>query len=331
MQENKDSFNATDILDFLWKYKKIIIVLGILAAIVSSVVSLMIEEKFKSTVTIYPTKASAVFYSEIITENQEVGRFGEEAEAEQMLQILESSKIREKVVTKFNLMKHYEIDTSSEYKYYDLSETYAELISFDRNNKGAVRIIVLDKSIDTSVLIASYISDLFDSTKNDIIHERALFDYNIKKANLKSLQNEMATLQDSISTLTSQGVVTEDAYEGLTLAMVNAKDQKTKDLYLKKMEMTEKYGGLLNTLITEAGLLASRVSTMSFLTDQAETSAYQNISHQFRIEDATVPIKKSYPVRWLIVVISTFTTIFMAIVLLLFYEKVKELQAKSKK
>ncbi len=330
MENNKENFNAKDIIDFLWKHKKPILILGILAAVVSSIVSLMIEEKYKSTVTIYPTKASAVFYSEIITENQEVGRFGEEAEAEQMLQILESSKIRDKVISKFNLMQHYEIDTASKYKYYDLAETYSDLISFSRNNKGAVIISVLDKDIDTAVMIASYIADLFDSTKNNIIHERAIYDYEIKKENLITLQKEMAALQDSISTLTSQGVVTEDGYEGLVLAMVNSKDATTRDLYLKKMEMTEKYGGLLNTLITEAGLLASRVSTMSFLTNQAETSATKNISHQFKIEEATVPIKKSYPIRWLIVVVSTFSTVFMVIVLLLFYEKIKELNLKSK-
>ena len=35
--------------------------------------------------------------------------FGEEEQAEQLVQILQSSRIRDKVVSKFNLLDHYEI------------------------------------------------------------------------------------------------------------------------------------------------------------------------------------------------------------------------------
>mgnify|MGYP007000450701 len=71
---------------------------------------------------------------EVITEDQSVSKFGENEEAEQMLQILESSSIRSEIIDKFDLLKHYEIDLESKYINTDLTKTYLDNINFRRNN-----------------------------------------------------------------------------------------------------------------------------------------------------------------------------------------------------
>ena len=169
--------NSFDLISFLWLKKTTLISIGILAAISSAIVSLIIEEKFESTVTLYPTKTSSVTFNQNITEDQSVSKFGEDQEAEQMLQILESSSIRSRIINKYDLISHYEIDLSSEYVNTDLTKTYLKNISFKRNNNGAVLINVLDKNPDTAALIANDIASLFDSIKNAMIHERALTDF----------------------------------------------------------------------------------------------------------------------------------------------------------
>ena len=100
-----------------------------MAFISSSIVSLIIEEKFESTVTLYPSKTSSITFNQNITEDQSVSKFGEDQEAEQMLQILESSSIRSKIINKYDLMSHYEIDLSSKYVNTNLTKTYLEKIS----------------------------------------------------------------------------------------------------------------------------------------------------------------------------------------------------------
>ena len=57
-----------------------------------------------------------------------------------------------------------------------------------------------------------------------MIHERALTDFNIKKEKLNKLKSEMQQLRDTMSALTSLGVVTDDAYQALTEAYINAKN-----------------------------------------------------------------------------------------------------------
>lgn len=332
MENQKDAFTANDILDFLWKYKVIIMSLGIAAAVVSSVVSLMMEEKFKSTVVLYPTMASSIIYSDQLTNEQDPTAFGEKDATEQMLQILESSYIREKVIAKFNLMHHYEIDTSDKLKEYYLNETYTEMIGFERNSKGAVMINVFDRSPDTAMYIASYISELYDSTRNAIIHEKALIDYEIKQENLNKLKAERQAVKDTMSVLTQLGAVTMDeAYNGLVKQMEIAETKEEKEKIAKKLEMTELYGMELVSYKITLDFLEDRIATMSSVVVQAHTNAFESPSHKFVIEPASLPVRKAYPVRWLIVVVSTFSTVFLAIVLLLFWEKVKELQARTKK
>ena len=330
MSNKSNEFDSIDLMSFLWKSRKALIILGIVAAVISSIVSLMMQEKYLSVVTLFPTKSSSITFSEVITEDQSVTKFGEEEEAEQMLQILESALVREKIITRFNLMKHYDIDTTSQLKYTELAETYSDNITFQRNNKGAVLINVLDHSPDTAALIANHIADLFDTTKNAIIHERALLEFEVKKMKLHKLQDEMNVLRDTMSKLTTLGVVTNQAYQGLTLAMNSAKDDETRAKYEKKLEMTEKYGSVLQSFQVRAEFLSERMATMETSYEQSESDAQSNISHKFVVELASPAEKKAYPIRWLIVAVSTFATVFFAIILLLFVAKIKELKANSK-
>ena len=330
MSNKSNEFDSIDLISFLWKSRKVLIILGILAVVVSSIVSLMMQEKFLSTVTLFPAKSSSITFSEVITEDQSVTKFGEEEEAEQMLQILESALVREKIITRFDLMKHYDIDTAGKLKYTELSETYSDNITFQRNNKGAVIINVLDHDKDTAALIANHISNLFDSTKNSIIHERALLEFEVKKMKLHKLQDEMNVLRDTMSKLTTLGVVTNQAYQGLTLAMNSAKGDETRTRYEQKLEMTEKYGSVLQSFQVRAEFLSERMATMETSYEQSESDAQSNISHKFVVELASPAEKKAYPIRWLIVAASTFATVFFAIILLLFVAKIKELKANSK-
>jgi len=310
---NSSENQSYDLISFLWKNKNPLITIGIIALLASSIVSLLMDEKFESTVTLYPAKTSSVTFSEVITEDQSVSKFGENEEAEQMLQILESSSIRSKIIDKFNLLKHYEIDLESKYINTDLTKTYLENINFRRNNNGAVLITVLDKSPDTAALIANEIALLFDNTKNAMIHERALTDFKIKKEKLDKITAQMQTLRDTMSKLSSLGVVT-DAYRALTEGYVNSKDFEIKKSFKTKMTMTEKYGSLLKSFQVKVEFLSERLATMETSYEQAESDATSYLSHKFIVEKAYPAEKKAYPIRWLIVVLSTFSSVLLAIV-----------------
>ena len=311
-----------DLISFLWKNKMPLIIVGLISLLSSSVISFMIEEKFESTAALYPTKTSSVSISRNISEDQSISKFGEDEEAEQMLQILESSSVRIKVTEKFNLLKHYDIDLNSKFKNTKLKEEYLENINFKRNNNGAVLITVLDKNPDTAALIANEITSLFDNIKNDMIHERAREDFIIKKNKLKKITSQIQDLKDTLSKLSLLGVVSNDSYRALTEGFVNAKDSKIKKSFKEKMDMTEKYGSVLMSLQIKFQLFSERHHTLEISYEQALTNVKSNISHKFIVEKAYPSEKKAYPIRWLIVIMSTFSSILFAIAVILTNNKI---------
>ena len=317
--------NSYDLISFLWKNRKPLLVVGIIAFLSSAIISLLIEEKFESSVTLYPTKTSSVNLNGNITEGQSVSKFGEEEDAEQMLQILESNSIREEIITKYNLITHYDIDLDSKYLNTVTKNTYLENINFKRNKNGAVLINVLDKSPDTAALIANDIASLFDSIKNTIIYQRAKTDFAVKKQKLNEIEAQMQSLTDTMTTLSSMGVVND--YRALTEAYVNAKNPETKKSFKAKMNMTEKYGSVLKSFQIKAGFLSGRLADMETAYEQAESDANSYLSHKFVVEKAYPAEKKTYPIRWLIVLTSTFSSILLGISCLLIKNKIDLLKS----
>ena len=111
-------FNSINVLYFIYKWRKPLIIIAIAAFIISSIVALSIQEKYKSTVILFPATTNSIskaLLAENVVKDQDVLQFGEEEEAEQMLQILNSDEIRTKICEKYHLLEHYGIDTSPQF------------------------------------------------------------------------------------------------------------------------------------------------------------------------------------------------------------------------
>ena len=116
-QTNEFDQERQSLLVFIWKKRKIIILISVIAFMASLVVSLLMTPIFKSTAIVFPTATSTVSFSEQSNAKASSMDFGQEEHAEQLVQILQSSRIRNRVVAQFDLMKHYEIDENDENKY----------------------------------------------------------------------------------------------------------------------------------------------------------------------------------------------------------------------
>ena len=318
-----NSINQSDeLISLLWEKRKSLIIITVLTFIIASITSLMIKDEYLSTVILYPAITSSVSFNEFDSEQQKISRFGSDEEVEQMLQVLESNSIRNKMISKYKLIQHYKIDTNKKYFKTKLFDSYADKISFKRNKNGAVVISVIDNNPDTAALIANDIASLYDSTRNSMIHERALNDLKIKSSKYKKMKNQMQELIDTMSTLSAMGVVTNDGYRALTEGFVNSKDKSSKLEFKSKIEMSEKYGSLLKSFQVKSANLATRLAAMQILYEQAESNANSHISHKFLVENAFPANKKTYPKRSLIVILSVISTLLVSMIGFLIKERI---------
>ena len=133
---SKSINQSNELISFFWLKRKPFLFIIIITTIISSIFSLMMEDEFKSTVILYPAITSSVSFNEFDSEQQKISRFGSDEEVEQMLQVLESNSIRSKMISKYNLVHHYEIDTNKKYFKTKLFDEYSQRITFERNNRG---------------------------------------------------------------------------------------------------------------------------------------------------------------------------------------------------
>ena len=120
---NNNFLDNTSLFVLLYKWRKKILTISFVAAIIASVVSLFITNKYKSDVILFPTMNLSTGKA-LLNEYNDFLEIGEEEELEHMMQILQSNEIKERVVTKFDLINHYDIDTSKEKYYADLMKKY---------------------------------------------------------------------------------------------------------------------------------------------------------------------------------------------------------------
>ena len=329
-------FDSSNLYVFLYKYKLHLGILLILSTVISTVVSLNIQEKYKSVAVIYPSNTSSVAKALISSRfggKTDIMEFGEEEKSEQLLEILNSDKVRSKVITRFNLLSHYNIDSEeTETPNHDLYELYDENISFKQNKNMAVEIAVLDHSPDTASLIARSIMKILDDVVNDIQKERTIQGFLVVKKTYEQLSQEIRSMEDSLAIIMSKGVldiksqseVYGDAY---AQAVAEGNSSAVKALE-EKLAVLSKYGSEYMSLRQRLSNERSRLSELKGKYDEAKVDAESRIQNYFVVTSPFPAEKKSYPIRWLVVSISVIGTLLTGIISIFFYEQAQKVKAQ---
>ena len=112
--------NSGNIILDLYQWRKPLVIFTFVASILAAVFSspLIITPKFKSTAIIYPTTTNSISQALLVEHNpyrKDVLEFGEELEAERLLQILNSDEMQNRIIEEFNLFEHYDIKSEDQH------------------------------------------------------------------------------------------------------------------------------------------------------------------------------------------------------------------------
>jgi capsular polysaccharide biosynthesis protein len=339
MQENsmkQSEFNSSNLIALVMKWKKQLLIVAAVALVVSTVVAFFIvEPKFKSTVVLFPASTASISKSLLILNPQEkddILKFGEEAEAEQLLQILNSDEIRDRICKKYNLMNHYEISPNERYKYTKLYDEYDDNISFRRTELMSVKIEVLDKDPQIACDIANDISSLLDTIKNKVQHERAMMGLKIVQGEYYGLKQEIKEIEDSLKVLRQMGINDYESQsaafnEQYATALVKGNSPGIKQLE-EKIKILSEYGGAYLSMGNYVELLREQLSLVKAKYQEAKVDAEKNIAAKFVINKGFKAEKKSYPIRWLVILASVISSLLFALLFIIGYENYYQINKK---
>lgn len=321
-KKNKDqfNFNSTDFINYLWKKRVPLLTITLVAAVASAIVALSITPKFKSTVVMFPTSSSSVSKGLLASSGlypQDILRFGEEEESEQLMQVLNSELIKENIIRKFDLYRHYDLDTTARFVKTKLQDLYRSNIKFRRTEYMSVIIDVLDKDPKMAASIANEIANQVDTVMNRMQKERARKALAIVEKEYYDLQSDMKRLQDSLTFIMKEGVLDYESQSEVfnnayAQALADGKIQGAKSLE-KKIQVLAKYG---SKYVSLRDLLYDETERLSLLRQkymEARVDAEQDLPHTYIVDRAYEAEKKSYPIRSLIVLVSAISAFLLGL------------------
>lgn len=317
----ESNFNNLNVINVLLRWRIHLVVILLIALFGSALLSgpWIITPKFKSWAVVYPANISP---------------YSEESETEQMFQILQASYVRDKVIATFKLDEHYNI--APDYKYYRtaLLNEYRENVKISKTPGEALRIEVLDKDPEVAKQMVDAILIAYNE-KIRILHEEkfgevvGVWDRAIirKKDVIDSLENQLYILatENGLIDYTSQS---EEVMKGLLGTVEGGTTRINKAEVDKLRKNLEEKGGLL--LKTLQGL-ENEVINMRELSKEYDI-AYANYDRKYSytnvIEAPFAADKKTTPVRWLIVALTLFSTLFLALIVIGIIENIRIRKAK---
>jgi len=323
--KSKQLFTSAVLFNIVVKYRSTLLVVAIITVILSAIFSgpTFITPLYKSEVILFPTASnsiSKVLLSSTFNNSKDILEFGEDEQTEQMLQVLNSNKIRDRIIQKYHLMDHYNIKPNEKYRFTKLYNQYEDNFRFRRTEFMAVQITVLDKDAQLAADMANNVARLLDSTINRMQKIIAIKAFNIVEGEYLKQRNLIQAKEDSLTKLRELGVHDYESQaemfnRQLAIEMAKGNNNGIKRLQ-KKLDILAKYGGAYVSLRDALEHDKKQLSEIKEKYEEARVDAVENLPHTFIVSNAYKAEKKAYPIRWLIVVISTISALLLAIIIL---------------
>lgn len=307
-------FNNTNLLRIAIKWKWHLVILSIAAALVSLVVSspLIMKPRYKSVAYIYPSN---------------IMPYSDESETEQMLQWINSKDVRDSVIRKFDLAKHYKISPEEKYFHSILDNVYNKNVNINKTQYESIEVVVTDLdpvfARDMVKAILFYTDEKIRNTHNVKFREV----YNALERMLKTKKAEM----DSVKALYRNIATTYGIYDvsgqsqEITRGELRTVDGggagiNSKDVVKLKQGMVDKAGDLLY-LGLRISLSANEYSEILRKYEAAKFDLDKKFTFVNIVTPPQVADKKSYPKRLYVMFYFVAGTLLISLLSIAFIER----------
>lgn len=299
-----------NILQFALRKWKQLLIIGAIAGTFAAVFSgpKFIAPQYTSMAIIYPAN---------------LGNYSGETRLEQMQQYLESNAIRDTIIRKFKLYDEYEIDSSLRSSKAVMNKVYSEHVGFDETKYESISITVSSKDPEKAKNIVDEIIHQLNETIRRTEREKYREIVVINKRMVEEKKTQLDSLEKAIQEIsTKYGILdymtqSEEVTEGYMKFLLSGKKGKDFDEAKRLYENLEKYGRRFHDMHAQLNVVNDEYmrrlhSYEHALKDLNKYQTYSNI-----LVNPEVPDKKSYPIRWLIVLTAIAASVGFTFVLLL--------------
>jgi LPS O-antigen subunit length determinant protein (WzzB/FepE family) len=307
-----ENFNSPNILITLFRNRKTLLMVVLAAAVLSFLGSFLLKEKYKSLAIVYPIN---------MYENSE------ESTTEQLIQYFLSEDVKNQLAKEFRLYEKYGVDTVNEKGGRALFN-----YMFQENFKVSP---TLYESIEISVTdgdpaMAQKFNARMIVLTNLLIREnkqKTMRQYVVNADRIiSSEQKELDSMSTEIAKIRQQYGIVDEKQQSKELGKELAKGSGLK-------EHQSALASGLKEKVPHMNMLRGRIkSTLKAMVDLKEQKYKYLLDSQGEVDfvlyvsNPSLPDKRSYPVRWIIVLLSVLTAAAFTTMVILIRNRVKATQ-----
>ncbi len=292
-----ENFNTKDLISVLIKNKTVIIIATIIAAVAGTVVSFMLKPKYKSYAVVYPVNLSPS---------------SEESNTEQLLQFFNSEEVKMAVAKKLDLFTHYEIDATNKEAQSLFDLFFKSNVSISPTLYESIDISVKDESPEMAKKIAQALIDETNMLIRETKRQR-LMEYIINSNKGIAFEvNGLDSLNKRINDLRSSYNIIDVGAQAKYLSKKMMSGKPLTESETKLFEGIKTQNTELEKLWNAAN---GQQGTMNYFRDARDKYIFDynsEISFTNIVSKPTLPDKKCFPVRWIIVTVFTLSALALA-------------------
>lgn len=323
MEENfsDTGFSVKNSMKFFYRWRRILLIVFAAAVVVSTVVSFLIQPRYKSTAVLFPASTNRMTKS-IMAErySMDIVDYGIERDCEYAIQILSSQSMMDDVCDRFNLMEHYGISSDASDKNTRLSDMYKSYISVKRTEFLGIEVSVEDSDPQMAADIANYITANYDTICTEMLLPRTKDALSVMRHAGECLEAEIAELDDSLGGMYNYSDYTNRMYQELakqTASGNTAAVNRIKEEIASHRTAKGTFADIDNLLKEKQKELAEIQAQVI----QRQVEVDMSMTRKFCVDKAVPADKKSSPKRALIIILGTFAAELMLILVLLIAER----------
>lgn len=288
-----------------WKTLAIVAVVAVAAGMLFSGPT-FIRPRFVSRAVVYPVNLTS---------------YSVETRTDQLLQLLESNSIRDSLIARFDLNKHYDIPAGTPGSRFLLYNEFNDRVTIGKTRYESVEIEVVDESPDTAQAIVLGMLDQVNllarrlqrekSEEVLLIAQRSLLH---ERQKLDSVEAKLKDLRQKTGLLAYESQTAELTKGYMRMLTRGGGDRAKVEDMMGKLQET---GGEFRELTELSNMFRSNYDRLLSEYERAVNDVTKELTYVNVVVHPEVPDKKIYPIRWLIVLIVTASAMFLAFVLLL--------------
>jgi capsular polysaccharide biosynthesis protein len=328
------ALESDNLLVMLYKWRKPIIIATAAAAIISAAVSFTIQERFKSTVILFAEQQHS-FGAQLVEfiQKEDLLTFGEEEDAERLMEVINSNQVIHRVIENFDLWSVYGINKGEIGSNSLISRVYQDNVSARLTKFGSIEIAVLDADPNRAKDMANFIAAYSDTVANKMRSDRALQAYQYADASLKEYTTYVKNREDSLHALQLMGVYSyTDQIGALTgnyaRAIAQGHPKRAQELK-NQLIFLSNYGMVYKKIEIEVTDGYERLGVLRKRHELLKIDAESNIPVMRIVDYAVAADKKSFPIRWLIVAMSSASMFVFIVIFLLIRDNIIRLRKQG--